>query len=135
MGFTTGLSARLGTCLAVCAFLGTFLAPSSAAFPSSGKWQGFWSDYPADQTRSVPVTLTLSSTDPIKGTIVVPSMGCTSSWTETNRTSDTLRTVAANNIGGPCRDNVWNVTLEADGRISGTDSVDSGVIVNLTPSR
>jgi hypothetical protein len=28
--------ARLGTCLAACAFLGTFLAPGSAAFPSSG---------------------------------------------------------------------------------------------------
>lgn len=74
---------------------------------AAATWNGSWTGGGA----RTPASLTLSSTDPIRGSINVGDGFCTADWTEVQRNSDTSRLVNAHVTSGPCTDNQWNVTI------------------------
>jgi hypothetical protein len=94
-----------------------FLAPPPAHAAST--WQGMWNS----SHNWAPATLTLTSTDPIQGTIDVQGY-CTADWTEVQRYSDSQRLVNAHvtSPDSPCVDNQWKITYTGNA-INGTDSL------------
>ncbi|MGO9157648.1 serine/threonine-protein kinase [Mycobacterium sp.] len=100
--------------------------------PLPSSWSGTWTyagqQYPAD--------LQLFDADPISGEIHI-SGWCDASWTEVQRTSETLRLVDAHITAevatGRCHDNQWNVTLLLPYRIIGTDPTDPSTTFEFTP--
>jgi hypothetical protein len=85
---------------------------------AAATWNGSWTGGNA----RTPASLTLNSTDPIRGTINVGDGFCTADWTEVQRNSDTSRLVNAHVTSGPCTDNQWNVTITPNS-ITATDTI------------
>jgi hypothetical protein len=75
------------------------------------RWSGTWTS----GGTSVPADLTLSSVDPLTGTLVLQGL-CTAAWTEIRPNPDGSRLVQAHitSGGGGLNDNYWNVTISAN---------------------
>jgi hypothetical protein len=89
---------------------------TTPAAVTASTWHGSWTG----GNGRTPADLSLSSIDPIRGSINVGDGYCTADWTEVQRNSDTSRVVNAHVTSGPCIDNTWNVTITSNS-IAATD--------------
>lgn len=103
-------------------------APAPAAVQQAGTFGGTI----GGPLIRMPATLTLTSSNPITGTIDLPGI-CDATWTESRRTSDSSRIVQAHvtSSGGKCQDNQWAITIDAN-QINGVDTSHSNYTVSLT---